>query len=264
MNTINRYKIPFYIISTYILTGIGSILFYNQTVNETLPYGLLVVFRILFIPSVIAPFFVAGIMKYWEKGKDGIIELLKRFFNKKTPLKWYIIAIFLPQIVHLIASIIDNFRGIPFEKPYPYASVYMVPFIWQTFVMAGIGEEMGWRGYLQKILQKKYNSILTSIFIGAIVATWHLPLFFQEGDIHAQNSFIYFFFLMIAVSFIYTWLMDQTNSVLIVALFHTSHTIASINFNQTGLFSPLIVYGCISLGIIWFYKGEKYFQKQPR
>jgi membrane protease YdiL (CAAX protease family) len=68
----------------------------------------------------------------------------------------------------------------------------MAPFVLQTFVLSGIGEEMGWRGYLQKILQKKYNSILTSIFIGAIVATWHLPLFFQEGDIHAQNSFIYF------------------------------------------------------------------------
>lgn len=262
MNTINQFKIPFFVIFTFILTGIGSILFYNQAVNEALPYGLLIVFRILFIPSVIAPFFVAGIMKYWEKGKDGIIELLKRFFNQKTPLKWYIIAIFLPQVVHLVASIIDSFRGMPFEQPYPYASVYMAPFILQTFILAGIGEEMGWRGYLQKILQKKYNSILTSIFIGAIVAAWHLPLFFQEGGIHAHNSFIFFIFLMIAVSFIYTWLMDHAKSVMIVAIFHTSHTMAGLNFSQAGYLSSFIVYGCIALGIILFYRGEKCFHQR--
>jgi hypothetical protein len=203
-------------------------------------------------------------MKYCEKGKNGIIELLKGFFNFKTSFKWYIIAIFLPQVVYLVASVIDSFRGTPFSQPYHNSSAYMAPFVLQTFVLSGIGEEMGWRGYLQKILQKKYNSILTSIFIGAIVATWHLPLFFQEGDIHAQNSFIYFFFLMIAVSFIYTWLMDHTKSVMIVAIFHTSHTMAGLNFSQAGYLSSFIVYVCIALVIILFYRREKYFQKQPR
>jgi len=258
MKLIKKYRILLFIIFTYILTWIGGTIFFNAKVNELLPQGILIFLKIIFIPSIIAPLFIAIVMKYIENGKNGIKELLKRFFIKKTKLYWYLIAIVIPIFVYFMASIIDSYRGVPFLTPFGNADYSTIFIIIQTFVLAGIAEEMGWRGYLQYALQKKYNSVIVSVFIGVVVAIWHLPLFFAQNDIHSNTSFISFFFLMIAISFLYTWFMDNTHSVLIVALFHTSHDVASTNFSQAGHFSATLIYGIMAIIVVIFLGLDKF------
>ncbi len=257
-----KYRTIFYILFTYLLTLIGGTLFFSQQISETLPNWLLIVLRIIFIPAIIAPFFIAMLMRYVENRWEGVKDLFGLFVNKNARLYWYVLVMVIPLLVHLTASLIDTLRGEPFQVPFGNADHNTIYIGIQTFLLAGIGEEMGWRGYLQPVLQQKYGFALISILIGIVVAVWHLPLFFQEIDIHSNFSFPQFLLLMLAVAFVYTWLMDNTRSILILALFHTSHDVASMNFSQVDHLSAALVYGLIAIVIIIMY-GPEAFKRKP-
>jgi membrane protease YdiL (CAAX protease family) len=44
-----------------------------------------------------------------------------------------------------------------------------------------LGEELGWRGYLQLELNKRFSLLKSSVIVGAIWGVWHLPLWFISG-----------------------------------------------------------------------------------
>lgn len=258
MKKLPKYQIIYFIIITYILTFIGGQLYFNQDITKYLPKGLMFILKILFIPAIIAPFSVALLFSFLENGLSGIKNLFKRFSNKKTSFYWYLLALVIPMLVYLASSLIDLLRGNPFLRPFGNASSETLFFAIQIFLLAGIGEEMGWRGYLLPKLQQKINSFYSSIIVGLVTACWHIPLFFQQGTIHSENSFFLFLLLSISVSFLYTFFMDNTGSVLIVALFHTSHDIASINFSQRGYLSSFFVYTILTIIILIIFGVKKF------
>ncbi|MEE4197884.1 MAG: type II CAAX endopeptidase family protein [Bacteroidales bacterium] len=262
MNVIRKKPALIYLIFTFILTWTGGTIYFNETINETLPRRLTVVLRILFIPSLVAPFFMAGVMEYIRHRRKGVARLFRRFLPRNTNITWYILAIAIPMLVYGLASIADTFRGTPFLTPFANAGPQTPWIALQTFLLAGVAEEMGWRGYLQQQLQSTCKAWLISIIIGVVVAFWHLPLFFSPENIHANHPFLSFLGLMIAVSFLYTWLMDNTRSVLIAALFHTSHDMASMHFSQADYLSATLIYGLIALVILRVY-GVSRFTKHP-
>ena len=52
-----------------------------------------------------------------------------------------------------------------------------------TLAMALIGpvEEIGWRGVLQPLAQRRVGPLAAALGVGAIWAVWHLPAFFLSG-----------------------------------------------------------------------------------
>ena len=106
-------------------------------------------------------------------------------------------------------------------------------FAFYILVLGGpLGEEIGWRGYLQPQLQEKFSPMTTSFIIGAVWTLWHIPLFWLEGAAQQGGSIPDFVISVFAMAFIFTWLYIQTKGSLFLAiLFHTS-----INF-----FSALVL-----------------------
>lgn len=51
------------------------------------------------------------------------------------------------------------------------------------------GEEIGWRGYALPRLSERFGLPISSIVLGMIWATWHLPLFFFPGSSTLGQSF---------------------------------------------------------------------------
>jgi len=260
---IRKYSIPLFIIFTYALSFVGGQLFYNPNISDYFPQPLLLILRILFLPAIVAPFSVAILLSYVENKKYGVRNLLKKFCHKRIPIQWYILAIIIPFVVHFFASILDSWRGTNFLPPFGNVSERTIVSMIIIFILAGVGEEMGWRGYLLPRLQKKYSSVISSIIVGLVTGFWHLPLFLIRGAFHSNHAFIPFLLLSIAFSFIYTWLMDNTHAVLILALFHTFHDIASMNFSQRDHLSSFLVYAVIAVIIVIVY-GMKRFKKSSK
>jgi membrane protease YdiL (CAAX protease family) len=112
--------------------------------------------------------------------KNWFKRVLSFSFNKK----WLVIALMLPIIYFAIGyiaqyiftgSLLDISKiGLTSKLPNFNALQVLLILIF-TF---GIGEEMGWRGYLFPNITKRYNKITASYLVTLIWALWHLPAFF--------------------------------------------------------------------------------------
>ena len=86
-------------------------------------------------------------------------------------------------------------------------------------IIAGLGEEVGWRGYALPTLQARYGALLSSVILGATWTSWHLPLFFSPS-VGSYNDLSFFVFVAFAVplTILITWVFNDTaGSVLMVA-----------------------------------------------
>jgi hypothetical protein len=96
-------------------------------------------------------------------------------------------------------------------------------------ILAGLGEEFGWRGFAMPRLQARYNALVSSIIIGVLWGIWHIPLFLVEGTIQHDwtmdaslvPAVLGYMAFLIAWSIQYTWVFNNTKgSVLLAAVLH--------------------------------------------
>ena len=65
-----------------------------------------------------------------------------------------------------------------------WLSIVRLPFTYLMTIIAFLGEEYGWRFYLQPIMQKKFGMNIGFILLGVVWGLWHTPvdLFFYTED----------------------------------------------------------------------------------
>lgn len=91
-----------------------------------------------------------------------------------------------------------------------------------TFIGA-LGEEIGWRGFLQSKLTKKYNAIVGTLVVGVIWAYWHIPA--NLGGINGKENillttFVLFPIGVVFMSFTLGWLRLRSDAIWPCAFFH--------------------------------------------
>lgn len=183
------------------------------TINEISALG--------YIVSVI-PLFILGAHASNATNKKLKENYLTSFIYKNNKLKWYLIGVFL----FIVLSLLSYFIG-------SMASVNVTDFIIKPELISFIGffshillwggnEEFGWRGFLQKEMQKKYNPLITAVVIIILWRFWHLPLHYNGiystgGIIDLLPGFIW----TIPLAFIFSWLYNKSSySILAVILLH--------------------------------------------
>jgi membrane protease YdiL (CAAX protease family) len=88
-------------------------------------------------------------------------------------------------------------------------------------IVAGLGEEVGWRGYALPALQTRYGALLSSVILGAMWASWHLPLFFNPASSYSNTPLWALLIFMLPVSIIITWVFNGTGgSTLMIMILH--------------------------------------------
>ena len=80
-----------------------------------------------------------------------------------------------------------------------------------TFFLGGL-EEPGWRGFAQPHLQRRHTPVRATLVVGVVWGLWHLPI---------EPLAI---LVTVPLSFLYTWLLNRTGSVLLCILLHASIT----------------------------------------
>ena len=69
-----------------------------------------------------------------------------------------------------------------------------------------LGEEPGWCGFALLRLQVGRSPLHASLILGLLVAGWHLPLVFLQGEELAPVLLL----ATVAVTFVYTWIFNHT------------------------------------------------------
>ena len=189
----------FYFILTYLISWPVWVLG-----KALLPENLSVITLIL---GAFGPFIAGMIILRITSGGPGLKKWLKRVFNFRINIIWYLLGGFiLPFLIagvhHIIYLAFGGKSGIVFSTGWMAYFALLI----STTLLTGGNEEPGWRGYITPVLLNRFNPIVTCIIVGIGWAGWHAPLYFLEGWGGNDQPFIWLLIYCIPLSMILTWL----------------------------------------------------------
>ena len=174
-----------------------------------------------FGPSVAALMIVG-----FTGGRSSIVGLLMRLLVVKVDWRVYVATFFLMPCTGLVLYIL---LGISAKLSLWKIATTMIALVPVNALLGGVifgvgpvGEEMGWRGFLQSRLKDRGSSASTAIIVGLAWAFWHLPVFrfadFRNGLDLSQFVMLYPI-STILIAFIMGHLWRWSNGSLFVAIF---------------------------------------------
>ena len=158
---------------------------------------------------------------------DGSVGI-KAYLAKLTPhidhIIWWISLPLAGIIVTFLAFIVGGFSpGQLIEYVLAVSPMLLLMHIGGACLILGLGEELGWRGWLLPKLAEGRPLKIAMLMVFAIWALWHLPLFFSGWRIVLP-----FIVIVFALSVIFTWLWDRVGgNVFVLVIAH-----ASVDFPQ--------------------------------
>jgi membrane protease YdiL (CAAX protease family) len=187
---------------------------------------------------------IAALLLTVAMGRGELQRLLEGFSPRRVSLRWALVALILPLAMIAIAIAVSV--GV-FGAAIPVITVGVIgilvgEFVRVLFLGGPLEEELGWRGFALPRLQAQRSAFSASVVLGFIWGVWHIPLYFvagtgqQEtaGSAGAAFAITAFVVWTIGLSILFTWLFNETQGSLIVAiLFH-----AAVNL---GAFVPAAV-----------------------
>jgi membrane protease YdiL (CAAX protease family) len=229
-NLIRKYPLASFFILALML-GAGFVVLVGEGV---LPSGLA-------LASVLSASISGVLMTAVEDRRAGLRRLFIRLLIWRVGIRYWLFSLLFPIPVFLLGSLFNPvFDGEPITIRNLESPFGILPMFIGFFIVAGLGQELGWTGFLLARLQSRYSALISSIIRGVLVGTWHLPLLvysrFQNpafGDFPyagwiAQKGFLIAFTVMVLMfsvpwSIFYTWIFNNTGgSLLLVAALHGS------------------------------------------
>jgi membrane protease YdiL (CAAX protease family) len=133
------------------------------------------------------------------------------------------------------------------------------------FSVLSAGEEIGWRGFAQPLLQSRLGWFKGTLVVGLFWGLWHIGAALDPGNVLNRAplylSIPLFVLGTIEYSFIYTWLWEKTKgSLLIICFFHGFYDIFNTYASQ---FFPYVISQywlqliAIAFIILWIY-GKRF------
>lgn len=134
------------------------------------------------LPGLLGPALAAVLVTGLVDGRRGIAELLGRLARWRLGWRGWAYALSpLGFLVVGLAAVAVAGRDLPsvadFGRFSGLPAVGVVVALLVLVFMGGVGEELGWRGFLQQRLQERHSAVAASLLVVPIWALWHLPLF---------------------------------------------------------------------------------------
>lgn len=201
--------------------------------------GKLVVFIIIGFGAGMSPAYATYILLIRHK-KIKTPKQFVEFVLHTQNMKSTVTLLLLFMVLHTIACIIlEQYLGQPW-----YLSILYLPLM----VIGGGFEEIGWRGILQPILDKKLPLAISRLLQGIIWGVWHIPLWFIENSNQSNMNFLSFLLYCIAFGFMLGELYRLSKSVIACVLLH-----AWGNVIFGGMFTINLLTGTINVKVILVY-----------
>ena len=225
---VKSYPLVAYYVFALLLSAVIIAILFGAELAET-----------LFFLGTFGPGLAAILVTALISGGAGIRKLLGSLLIWRVGFQWWLVALLLPALIYLAAGNVISFFGGPNFEFSRFQPLYtIIPIIIMVTLLNGIGEELGWRGFMLPRSQSRYNALVSSLMVGLFWGLWHAPVYFIEGTaqsmLGSQVGFwmglLLFTFSTMAISVTYTWLFNHTRgSVLIAAILHGANN-AWINY----------------------------------
>ena len=287
-------KVLIFVVLTFFLSYLLIILYLALGGKWIMPGSLIVATAYMFIPM-----FVAILMQkviYHEPIKEPLG--ISFTFNR-----WFLVAWLLPVMIAFstlgvsllfpgvsyspeMAGVIERFESTlnpeQLEQMKTQISTFPLHPFWigllQALVagitinaIAGFGEELGWRGFLQRELSY-LNFWKSSLVIGLIWGLWHIPIILQGHNYpdHPQIGVFMMVIFTLLLSPIFSYIRLKSKSVIAAAIIHGSLNAtvglplmvikggSDLTVGVTG-FAGFVVLAMVNVGILIY---DSYFAKE--
>lgn len=193
--------------------------------------------------SFAGPTLAAFAVTALAEGKQGILDLLRRYVRWRVSPLWYLVALLGIPALFLLGVLVQQPAAIgSFRAPTLAVVLSSLAIYLHILVLGGpLGEEPGWRGFALPRLQRRFGPLRGTLWLGVLHGVWHLPLYLyvpgynraEPGLLGTATSFGTFLVGAIALSVVFTWVFNNTRgSLLPVILLHAS-------INTAGMFMQL-------------------------
>lgn len=203
----------------------------------------------------LGPAIAALIITGLRSGRPGVAGILRRVVAWRGRAGWLTVAFLGPLALFAAAVVIarvvegawpDLSR---FGASAEYSALPLGVFWAANLLFYGFGEEIGWRGYLQPLLQRRHSALTAALLVSVVWAAWHLPLFGITPTYRAMPAigFLGFFFSLVTGALVLAWLYLRSHgSILVVAVFHATFDIATTTPSSTTLI-PMVMGAVITV-----------------
>ena len=166
-----------------------------------------------------------------SSGKPGVLRLLRSIVHWRVGVIWYLVALLgLPVLNFLAFLVVPGVLGDLVAPDLRLPRIYLSEIaICLTIGIAPMWEEIGWRGFAQPRMQRRYGPVVGSLFLGALWGVWHLPFFFgplaRTGPdatlVSASISLVEFSIGLTGLSVVMAWVLNNCGgSTLMAILLH--------------------------------------------
>jgi membrane protease YdiL (CAAX protease family) len=187
-------------------------------------------------------------------GKTGLKLMFSRLLIWRVGIGYWLFALlFLVPVILLGLSFNPLFNGelMSFSNLKPAFNIVLMFLVF--FIVAGIGQELGWTGFLTPRLQTRFGALTACLIRAVLTGIWYLPLLIYAGlqpdalpsipygKWIAQKGFLVIFTTMTLMmilpwSIFFTWIFNNTKgSLLLVAVLHGSEIWLAFWMLSTGI-----------------------------
>ena len=197
-----------FLIITFAITGIAwgvlAILTKLCILSFTHPIGTILHIIGGFGPTIATLFVLEEKLSF-----QSVIKFVFQY-KKKTMFYFWILVVMAIAVIGISSMELNS--AMP---------LHLIPIVFlQAVFIYGGEEELGWRGIMQPILEKKFKFPIATIITGAVWGIWHIPLWFVEGSSQQNMAFPFFLVLGVILSFFLATIYKRTQCVFACNVFH--------------------------------------------
>jgi membrane protease YdiL (CAAX protease family) len=177
----------------------------------------------------LAPSLAALAVSWFAGGRRALRELLASLAKWRVHFGIIALVLLLAPAATFVSVGLQSMLIGPLRWPDP--SLLAMALVWP--VLAALGEELGWRGFLLPRLETRLNLLPAALLIGALWGLWHLPADFIALKGYGGLFWLAFLIngpiVLTAHSVIMAWIWRATGgSTFAVVLYHASITASAI------------------------------------
>ncbi len=189
--------------------------------------------------AAIATLLPAWIFFNTNASLSGVHVLLNPLTRWRTNPLWFAVALLLMLTLSILGVLlIALLSGQPL---FGWTGAFMASesmrnlalTLFATALYGGpLGEEAGWRGFALPRLQKRFDPLLASVWLGLAWGLWHLPLhvtgYYNQAFGDPLSGLLMRTFTTLPLTLIFTWLYNRTRgNLLVMVCLHTAVNVTS-------------------------------------
>jgi membrane protease YdiL (CAAX protease family) len=183
------------------------------------------------MPGLLGPAVAAVIVTALANGTAGLADLWARIARWRVGWWWLsVLVILLAGAISIVAT--DSLGETDDLTLYSgiSAGIGAPATIIVALVVNGLGEEVGWRGFLADRLLRQHTLTVTALIVALVWAPWHMPLFFLMSSFQrfSPGEVVGWILGITAGSFVLAWLYRGSGaSILLVAVWHLAFNLTA-------------------------------------